>query len=101
VNRVDINCPGTLNGQPATVTLVLIDNGERKGAPPDQVYIAINGGAITGGSVDSPRISPTATFRRTSTDPTSSGYRARRVVAPPGPPSNAIASIAGSQLISP
>ena len=54
VNRIDINGTGTLNGAPATVTLVLIDNGERAGAPLDQVYIAINGVAITGGSVASP-----------------------------------------------
>jgi len=54
VNRIDITGTGTLNGAPASVTLVLIDNGEKAGAPPDQAYIAINGVAITGGSVASP-----------------------------------------------
>lgn len=54
VNRIDITGTGTLNGVPASVTLVLIDNGEKAGAPRDQAYIAINGIAITGGSVASP-----------------------------------------------
>lgn len=54
VNRMDITGTGTLNGQPATVTLVLIDNGEKSGAPPDQAYIEINGVAITPGSVAVP-----------------------------------------------
>lgn len=55
VNRIDITGTGKLNGvDGATVTLVLVDNGERKGAPPDQAYIEINGVAITGGSVESP-----------------------------------------------
>jgi hypothetical protein len=50
VNRIEINGTGTLNNAPATVTLVLIDNGEKSGAPQDQVYIAINGTPITGGT---------------------------------------------------
>jgi len=54
VNRIDITGPGTLNGAPATVTLVLVDNGEKVGAPADQAYIAINGSAITGGSIAAP-----------------------------------------------
>ena len=54
VNRIDIKGTGTLNGQPATVILVLIDNGEKNGAPPDQAYIAVNGVALTDGSAASP-----------------------------------------------
>jgi hypothetical protein len=54
VNRIDITGTGTLNGAPATVTLVLIDNGEKNGAPADQAYIAVNGNALTDGSVLSP-----------------------------------------------
>ena len=54
VNRIDITGTGTLNGAPATVTLVLIDNGEKNGAVPDQTYIAINGVNLTGGTVAVP-----------------------------------------------
>jgi len=54
VNKIVINGTGTLNGAPATVTLALVDNGEKSGAPADQAYIAINGVAITNGSVDAP-----------------------------------------------
>ncbi len=54
VNRIEIHGTGTLNGLPATVHLVLIDNGEKSGAPPDQAYIAVNGVALTNGSPASP-----------------------------------------------
>jgi hypothetical protein len=55
VNRIDITGTGKLNGVPgAIVTLVLIDNGERNGAPADQAYIEINGVALTNGSVAVP-----------------------------------------------
>lgn len=54
VNRIDITGTGTLNGAPATVTLVLIDNGEKNGATPDQTYIAVNGVNLTGGTVAVP-----------------------------------------------
>ena len=54
VNRIEINGTGTLNGQPAIVTLVLIDNGEKSGAPLDRAYIAVNGIALTDGSVADP-----------------------------------------------
>jgi hypothetical protein len=54
VNRIEINGTGTLNGAPATVTLVLVDNGEKAGAPPDQAYIVVNGTVLTNGSFDDP-----------------------------------------------
>jgi hypothetical protein len=55
VNRIDITGTGTLNGEEGhTVTLVLIDNGEKAGAPPDQAYIAIDGVAITAGTQANP-----------------------------------------------
>jgi hypothetical protein len=51
VNRIEVTGTGKLNGvDGATVRLVLIDNGERNDAPPDQAYIEINGVAITPGS---------------------------------------------------
>jgi len=55
VNRIQITGTGKLNGVPgASVTLVLIDNGEKNGAPADQAYIAINGIALTNGSIEDP-----------------------------------------------
>lgn len=54
VNRIEIHGTGTLNNAPATVHLVLIDNGEKAGAPADQAYIAVNGVALTLGSPGSP-----------------------------------------------
>jgi hypothetical protein len=54
VNRIDITGTGRLNGQPATVTLVLVDNGERAGAPANRAYIAINGVVLTNGSIENP-----------------------------------------------
>ena len=55
VNRIQITGTGKLNGVGgATVTLVLIDNGEKNGAPADQAYIEINGIALTNGSIEDP-----------------------------------------------
>jgi len=55
VNRIQITGTGKLNGVAgATVTLVLIDNGEKNGAPADQAYIEINGIALTNGSIEDP-----------------------------------------------
>jgi|SoiMethySBSTD1v2_1073268.scaffolds.fasta_scaffold00543_14 hypothetical protein len=48
VNRIRLTGTGTLNGQPATVILILIDNGEKTGAPPDQAYIQINAEVLAG-----------------------------------------------------
>jgi len=55
VNRIHIEGTGTLNGVDGVpYTLVLIDNGEKAGAPADQAYIAINGVPLTNGSVGAP-----------------------------------------------
>ena len=55
VNRIEIHGEGTLNGVPGiSVILVLIDNGEKNGAPADQSYIEINCVNLTGGSTAAP-----------------------------------------------
>jgi hypothetical protein len=57
VNRIHIEGTGTLNGvDGVSYTLVLIDNGEKAGAPPDRAYIAIGGGVgpLTNGSIADP-----------------------------------------------
>lgn len=56
VNRIAVFGPGTLDGvHGALATVVLVDYGERAGAPPDQAFIEVQGfGALTGGSYGSP-----------------------------------------------
>lgn len=55
VSRIEIvNGAGTFNGQPGTITLVLVDYGEKAGAPKDRAYIEVNGVAITPGTFADP-----------------------------------------------
>lgn len=57
VNTIAIQGPGTLNGVPGVMaTVVLVDTGERKNAPPDRAYIEIGGVNLTGGTPQVPPI---------------------------------------------